>query len=161
MIIDKECMRALIAEIDKLHNRHEMAASIAPDYFEPGMMEYLDQSDGCYDESTGSIELRFESRGTRYGDRTEQIENLTIGDPIVITRNPENEYNSNNFILTTAKGKDVGNMPAELCDAIAPLFDAGLLEIVDSKVSFVEPISKRSRYAKQAVLFVELQGKVR
>ena len=70
-------------------------------------------------------------------------------------------YNSNNFILTTSENKDVGNMPAELCNAIAPLYDAGLLNIVGSKVSFVEPISKRSRYAKQAILFVEMEGKIK
>ena len=39
--------------------------------------------------------------------------------------------------------------------------DAGMLEIEGSKVSFVEAISKRNRYAKQAILFVEMEGKIR
>lgn len=157
MTIDRECMRALIAEIDKLHARNELADSVGPDYFEPGMMEYLDKSDGCYDENTGSIEMRFESKGTRYGDRTEQIESLSEGDVLYIERDPDNQFNSNNFIIKTAKGKDVGNMPAELCNVIAPLYDSGRLEITDSKVSFVEPISRRSRHAKQAILFAHLK----
>ena len=46
-------------------------------------------------------------------------------------------------------------MPAELCNVIAPLFDSGELEIESARVSFVDPISKRSRHAKQAMLFVE------
>lgn len=50
-------------------------------------------------------------------------------------------------------------MPAELCNVIAPLFDEGYLEIISSNASYVEPISQRSRYAKQAVLFVEIKMK--
>ena len=148
-------------EAAKLFHMYELSKNIAPDYFEPGMMEYLDKSYGLFDENTGAFLLRFESKGTRYGDRTEQIENLSTGDPIVIIRDPNNEYNSHNFILATPEGKDVGNMPAELCNAIAPLYDAGLVELSDSKVSFVEPISKRIRYAKQAILFIELNGHIK
>ena len=59
-------------------------------------------------------------------------------------------------MLLTKKGKNVGNMPAELCNVIAPLHDDGNLIFEHAEVSFVEPISKRSRYAKQAILFVEL-----
>ena len=45
-------------------------------------------------------------------------------------------------------------------NAIAPLYDAGVLCFEQATVSFVEPISKRSRHAKQAVLFVELKAKL-
>ena len=156
-----EMIGAFKEEAAKLFHRYELSKNIAPDYFEPGMMEYLDKSYGLFDENTGAFLLRFESKGTRYGDRTEQIEDLSIGDSIAVIRDAENEHNSNNFFLTTSGGKDVGNMPAELCNVIAPLYDAGLVEISDSKVSFVEPISKRSRYAKQAILFVEIEGKIK
>ena len=151
----------LLKEAAKLHNRNEMAKNIGPDFFEPGMMEYPEQSDSCYEESTGRLMLRFESRGTRYDGRTEQIEKVKVGDTILITRDSENIYNSNNFLLLTEKGKDVGNMPAELCNAIAPLYDGGSLVIEEAKVSFVDPISKRNRHAKQAILFVEMHVKLR
>jgi hypothetical protein len=59
-------------------------------------------------------------------------------------------------MILTLKGKNLGNMPAQLCNVIAPLYDTGNLVFVRSAVSFVEPISRRSRHAKQAVLFVEL-----
>ena len=157
----KNMIKAFRDEAAKLYHRFALSKNISPDYFEPGMMEYLDKSYGLFDENTGAFLLRFESKGTRYGDRTEQIENLSVGDPIVIVRDPENEYNNNNFILTASEGHDVGNMPAELCNVIAPLYDAGMLEIEGSKVSFVEAISKRNRYAKQAILFVEMEGKIR
>lgn len=145
----------LLNEAERLHERHEMAKSIGPDFYEPGMMENPEQSDGIWNELTRELVLRFESKGTRYDDRTEQIENVCQGDVIQIRRDPDNKYNCNNFLLFTEKGKDVGNMPAELCNAIAPLYDAGKLAITSARVSFVQPISKRSRHAKQAILFVE------
>lgn len=127
-----------------------------PDFFEPGLMEYLDKSEGLFDESTGLLLLRFEARGTRYEGRTEQIEKVAVGDAIQVVRDRENPFNPNNFTLLTAKGKNVGNMPAELCNAIAPLYDDGYLEFKESFAGYVEPISKRNRHAKQAVMFVEL-----
>ena len=59
------------------------------------------------------------------------------------------------------KRHDVGNMPAELCNVIAPLYDEGSLSFDTASVSFVEPISKRSRHAKQAVLFVNLLCRIK
>lgn len=151
----------LLAEMEKLHARKVLSESIPPDYFEPGMMEYLDQSDGLYNNIDNTIELWFESRGTRYGDRTELIESLRPEDPIIIERDSANRFNSNNFVLKTSSGKDVGNMPAELCNVIAPLYDSGELFFEESKVSFVDPISKRSRNAKQSVLFVHLKCRLK
>ena len=150
----------LLKELERLHKRNEMADTIAPDYYEPGMMEYLDKVDGLYDPSTGNIVVRFESKGTRYDGRTEQIEKVKMGDPITIKRDKENPYNSNNFILYTRREQDVGNMPADLCNVIAPLYDSGDLEFIKASVSYAEPISKRSRYAKQAMLFVETKLRI-
>ena len=160
MDLFEERRERLLREAAKLHARNELSGKVGPDYFEPGMMEYLEQSDAFYDENTGELMMRFESRGTRYDGRTEQIEKVKTGDRIRITRDAGNEYNSNNFLLLTEKGKDVGNMPAELCNVVAPLYDEGSLVIESAKVSFVEPISRRSRHAKQAVLFVEMRVKL-
>ena len=154
----EEQKEILLTEMLKLHARHELSKTMGPDFFEPGMMEYPEQSDGSWDEATGKLILRFESKGTRYDGRTEQIEKVKTGDVIRITRDPENPYNPNNFRLFTEKGKDVGNMPAELCNAVAPLYDEGKLVINRATVSFVDPISKRSRHAKQAILFVEMHA---
>ena len=156
-MVERELVDNLLGEVDKLKKRNELSNIVGPDYFEPGQMEYLDQSYGNYDESTGSIVIRFESKGTRYNGRTEQIEKVKLGDFIQITRDKENKFNSNNFLLLTKRGRDVGCMPADLCNAIAPLYDKGNLSFIEAKVSFVEPISKRSRHAKQAMLFVELK----
>lgn len=160
MSLFEERKEQLLTEMAKLHSRHEMAKEMGPDFFEPGMMEYPEQSDGSWDEESGSLMMRFESKGTRYDGRTEQIEKVREGDVIRITRDRENAFNPNNFLLLTEKGKDVGNMPAEICNAIAPLYDEGLLEIESARAIFVDPISKRSRHAKQAILFVEMKAKL-
>ena len=151
-----EYLNALLQETAKLHNRLELSRTVGADWYEPGMMEYLDKSEGIWNELSRSLLLRFEARGTRYDGRTERIERVKDGDPIFVQRDPGNPYNSNNFRLLTEKGGDVGNMPAELCNAIAPLYDGGALVFTRACVSYVEPITKRSRYARQAVLFVEL-----
>ena len=157
MSIEKEL---LIEQINTLDEKRKLSETVGPDYFEPGKMEYLEEYRGDYDENTGSFLIRFESKGTRYNGRTEQIEKLNVGDELEIRRDPENQFNSNNFLIFTEKGYDVGNIPAELCNVIAPLYDSGELTIDNAKASFVDPISKRSRYAKQAVLFVEVEGKI-
>ncbi len=156
-MIEKEL---LLKEINKLDEKRKLAETVRPEYFEPGMMEYLGEYSGDYDAETGSFLIRFEAKGTRYNGRTEQIERVKVGDTLQLVSEPENQFNDNNFVIMTEDSDDVGNMPAELCNAIAPLFDAGELTIDEAKVSFVDPISKRSRYAKQAVLFVEARGKV-
>ena len=149
--------KKLLSEVEKLHQRNLLSQQVTPDYFEPGMMEYLDQSEGLYNAEKGKILLRFESKGTRYEGRTDRIEHVLVGDVIHVTRDYQNSYNRNNFVLLTERGHDVGYMPAELCNAIAPLYDCGELNFVEAKVSYVEPISRRSRYAKNAILFVELK----
>ena len=151
-----ERLTLLLKEAERLHERHMLSGTVGPDYFEPGMMEYLDKSEGLYDSAEGSLLLRFESRGTRYEGRSERIEGVKAGDAVRVVRDAENPYNRNNFRLFTDRG-DVGNMPAELCNAIAPLYDAEELTFLRAAVSYVEPLSARSRHAKQAVLFVELR----
>lgn len=160
-MMDQEKLNLLLQEVNRLHQRQELSGQVGPDWFEPGMMEYLEQSDGTYNPQDGSLVLRFEARGTRYDGRTEQIEKVHEGDVIQVVRDADNPFNPNNFTLLTIKGKNVGHMPAELCNAIAPLYDEGELDFVSAKTSFVDPISKRNRHAKQAVLFVELRCRIK
>lgn len=147
----------LFDELNKLQHRYELSKTVGPEYFEPGMMEYLDQSYGAYDEMTGAIIMRFESRGTRYEGRTERIETVKPGDTVRVARDKNNPFNSNNFMLLDSCGRNLGNMAATICNALAPLYDEGYAVFDKAFVSFAEPISKRGRHAKQAILFVELQ----
>ena len=58
----KEQLNALLTETEKLHHRYNLSKTVGPDWYEPGQMEYLDQSDGVYDVEANSLTLRFESR---------------------------------------------------------------------------------------------------
>ena len=78
--MEDERLNLLINELEKLHHRLELSQTVTPEYFEPGMMEYLDKSDGTYDPQTGGIMIRFEAKGTRYDGRTEIIEKMKSGD---------------------------------------------------------------------------------
>lgn len=157
----QEQKKRLIELAQQLHERAELAKTMTSSYFEPGKMEYPEQYEGVFDEANGTLLLRFEVKGTRYDGRTEQIEKVHLGDVLQIVRDEENEFNHNNFNLMTLTGKDVGNMPAEICDVLAPIYDNQELSFESVSVSYVEPISRRSRHAKQAILFVELKACIR
>ncbi len=146
----------LLTEINKLAHKFQLSSEIPDDYFEPGMMENLDQYYGSYDEATNTIILKTEVRGLRYEGRTPRLESLSVGDPVAVVREESNIYNSNNFMVNTTDGKSLGNMPAELCNVIAPLYDMGYLTIDNPTVSYLEKLQDRSRYAKQGVLFIRL-----
>ena len=150
-------INALLAEIEKLHKRKVLSANLPEDYFEPGEMEYLDQYEGTFDETERKGILCFEVKGTQYEGRTEELERIKAGETVIVLRDAENQYNSSNFRILSEKSRDLGNMPADLCNAIAPLYDDGRLAILSSEASFVEPISARSRYARKAVLFVKMR----
>ena len=150
-------MKKILLEIvDDYYHRYELSKTVGQDYFEPGMMENLDQYFGLYNEDANIITLRFGLKGLRYDNRTQNIEKLGIGDSVTLVRDNQNVYNSNNFLVMN-KQDSLGTLPAELCDALAPLYDSNNAEILDSKVSYIEKLKDRSRYAKQGVLFVELK----
>ena len=146
----------LLTEVNKLAHKFELFSSVPDDYFEPGMMENLDQYYGSYDDATNTIILKTEVKGLRYEGRTPRLERLSVGDTIAVVREESNIYNSNNFMVNTTDGKSLGNMPAELCNAIAPLYDMGYLTIDSATISYLEKMQDRSRYAKQGVLFIKL-----
>lgn len=148
--------QSLLSEINKLARKYEMSLSLPEDYFEPGQMENLDQYCGFYDENNQKIILKTEVKGLRYEGRTPRLEKLCIGDSVLITREKSNIYNSNNFMVNTIEGESLGNLSAELCNAIAPLYDLGYLTVDYATVSYLEKIQERSRYAKQGVLFIKL-----
>jgi hypothetical protein len=152
----KSLKEDLLIEINKLAYKFELSSTVSDDYFEPGMMENLDQYYGSYDDTTNTIVLKTEVKGLRYEGRTPRLERLSVGDTIAVVREESNIYNSNNFMVNTADGKSLGNMPAELCNAIAPLYDMGYLTIDSATISYLEKIQDRSRYAKQGVLFIKL-----
>lgn len=150
----------LLEFVSFLNQKFELSETVEPDYFEPGMMENLEQYKGEYDESNNMITLRVDAKGLRYDNRTQNLERLSVGEPVDIVRESGNLYNSNNFMIKN-KNYSLGNLPAELCNALAPLYDSGYATVLSAEVSYIEKLRDRSRYARQGILFVELHIKLR
>ena len=148
----------LLEFVSFLNQKFELSKTVEPDYFEPGMMENLDQYKGEYDESNNMITLRVDAKGLRYDNRTQNLERLSVGEPVDIVRESGNLYN--NFMIKN-KNYSLGNLPAELCNALAPLYDSGYATVLSAEVSYIEKLRDRSRYAKQGVLFIEMCIKLR
>ena len=157
MINTESARKALLDAVAGLQEKKELAASVGPDWYEPGMMENLEQYLGRYDESSHILTLRTESKGLRYDDRTPRLDYLSVGDRVSLVRDPDNPFNTNNIMILSENGEDLGNLPAELCNVIAPLWDSGELTVQSAQVSYLERIRDRSRYARQGVLFVEIR----
>ena len=149
----KEELIALVAHYGK---KYELSKEVGPDHYEPGMMENLEQYKGVYDEQSKQIFIRCEAKGLRYDNRTSNLERVSVGDAVQVLRDEGNAFNSNNFAVNSKDGASLGYLPAELCNALGPLYDAGCADITAASISYVEKIGQRSRYAKQGILFVEM-----
>ncbi len=147
----------LLAAAARLQAKKDLASRVGPDYYEPGNMENLEQYLGEYDAGAETLTLRTEAKGLRYEERTPRLDHLSVGDPVQLVREPDNPFNSNNIMILSEAGESLGNLSAELCNLLAPLLDAGALTITDARVSYLERIRDRSRYARQGVLFVEIR----
>lgn len=150
------CKIDLLNQVEIFQKKLEFSQEITLDYYEPGLMENLEQYKGVYDEQSKQIIIRCDVKGLRYDNRTSNLERVSVGDAVQIVRDEGNAFNSNNFSVNSKDGASLGHLPAELCNALGPLYDAGCAEITAASISYIEKIGQRSRYAKQGVLFVEI-----
>lgn len=141
----------------QFQKKYELSKTVGDDYYNPGMMENLDQYRGEFCPETNILKIRTESKGLRYENRTQRLESLSVGDQVKIVRDPENEFNTNNFRILSVKDEDLGNLSADLCNALAYLYDYGYAVITSSAITYIESIFQRSRYAKQGIMFIELE----
>ena len=114
-----------------------------------------------YKSVTDEFMLRFEVQGTGYEGRSEHIEKLNIGDTLCIVREPDNTYDQNTLNVLNEDGKSLGNVPKEISKVISPLLDAEMAKVENAKVIYVEPLSKRSKRAKKAILYAEINGRLK
>ena len=149
--------RNLLSVAELLQRKYELSKTVGDDYYEPGMMENLDQYLGEFDPETNTLIIRTESKGLRYENRTQRLEFLNVGDPVKVVRDPENEFNTNNFRILSMKNEDLGNLSADLCNALAYLYDLGYAVITGAEITYIESIFQRSRYAKQGTMFIEMK----
>lgn len=111
---------------------------------------------GSYNPSKNELILSIEVVGTAYEGRTDRIENVSINDEIILLREKDNKYNTKNIAVLNKNKESLGNLSENDCEYISPLIDSNILEIKKSKVSYVEPLSKRSKNCKKALLYIEI-----
>ena len=87
----------LLSFTESLNQKFELSKTVSEDYYEPGMMENLEQYKGEYDRESNTIILRTEAKGLRYDNRTRNLEKMSVGDSVDIERDSGNLYNPNNF----------------------------------------------------------------
>ena len=79
-----ENKEALLNYTKCIHQKFEHSEVVNPSYYEPGMMENMDQYEGLFDSVTNIVTLRVDSKGLRYENRTSKLDNLSIGDDIAV-----------------------------------------------------------------------------
>ncbi|MGH2348903.1 MAG: single-stranded-DNA-specific exonuclease RecJ, partial [bacterium] len=63
--------------------------------------------------------------GVSYDNRQAAVGALAAGDPLVLTREPDNAHDPHAIRISTAAGEQVGYLSARLAARLAPLIDAG------------------------------------
>lgn len=157
IVISIDETKKRIAEYADRLKAYKMLSGDKPeDLFMPEVMEYLSEYDGAYNNDKSKFALCFEIKGTRYEERTYNIEHVSQGDVLYIERETTNTVNPNNFQVFNKRHENIGVLPAELCNILAPIYDEGGLKIDSASVSFVDHILERSRYATKSVVFCGL-----
>lgn len=154
-------LQALLFYAEELHRKHLLYETTPSFAYQPGMTENLQQYDGLYDPENRALTLFTEVKGLRYENRSRHLEGVSVGDPVLLSRDAQNAYNPNNFELLRTDGKTLGTLPAELCNRLAPLYDLNEIEVKNVQASYIEQLEERSRYAKQGVLFVRVDLVIR
>ena len=154
MITETE-LNALLKVVNEYDRKLKKAANIDDSYFEPGDMEFLDKYLGVYYPEEKRISLRCPVQGLRYDNRSVYLETVREGDELFIIREQENPVNPNNFLVNSQRKQNLGSLPKDLCNALAPLYDRGDTVLGSAKASYVEHLTERSRYALQGILFIE------
>ena len=156
----REQKAAFLERVQEYNHKYELSKTVGPDYYEPGMMENLEQYRGFSDDY-GNYAIRVDVKGLRYENRSAKLKKCKVGDELKIIRDTQNSYNANNFNVSLSDGFIMGTLPSNFCDAIAPLYDLGFLVIEKAFISYIEQLNERSRYAKQGVMFVEMHVHLR
>ncbi len=100
------------------------------------------------------LENDIEVQETQYEGRIERIENVRVGDKLILMREPDNEYDSNAIDVRASSGS-LGHLSSYATKFLSPALDAGTITAT-AEVTKVEPLSQRSSRAKKPLLSVRI-----
>lgn len=146
--------KELLSLVEMLQSQHELATMYPEGTLAPGVGDV--NTYASYDEAKKTVVLSTEVQGTAYEGRSDRIENILKDDVVKVERNPSKEYDLNALEVKNSRGESLGNLGSDVAAVLSPLIDREIATIENAKVSYVEPLSKRSKKAKKAILYIEL-----
>ena len=152
-----EYKQELLDLVKKHHEKYELSKTTDDFAYDPGKTDNLSHYYGVFDEASSTITISTEVKGLRYEERSKHLDNVNVGDKVIIKRDPNNPFNSNNFEIFTTADESLGTLSADLCNKLAPLYDLGYALIDDACAVYIEKFEDRSRYVKQGLLFVKIR----
>lgn len=93
--------------------------------------------------------------GTQYEGRTERIENVKVGDPVYLIREPDSSYDRYAIDVRNDEGS-LGHLDADTAKLLAGLIDEEMIECA-AWVKEVIPLSQRGKQAKTAIITIGLE----
>ena len=138
-------------------NLYNLGKNFSEDLYSLETRDKVNMPFYTYNQSSNKMILLVEVQGTQYEGRNSRIENVKINDSVIIKREPNNKYNNLNLAVENNNNESLGNLSADVCNALSPLLDKNILIIDSSKVIYVEPLSKRSPRCKKALLTIKLE----
>lgn len=116
---------------------------------------------GEYDEINSIITISNQVKRTDlFPNSNNLIENLTEGDELIFTREKNNQFDSNAIIIKNKEGEPIGYLDYSTARILSPLIDDNELEIIETIVSNVLPLSKRSKSCKYGLVYYNVKLKV-
>jgi hypothetical protein len=105
----------------------------------------------AYDAEQGTLFLRFETEGTDVFEIMEGIERVQEKEPVQL------QESSDGLRTAVYSGQRcLGTLPEKIRTAFTMLEQEGLLHVEQAVVHSLVPVSRRGRYAKRAIVWIEL-----
>ncbi|KAL2267834.1 hypothetical protein VTJ83DRAFT_5111 [Remersonia thermophila] len=99
-------------------SQHLLSVLPADDDFEPSTQELTQRDDGPPFEHYGYFESKIV--GVRYYNGV-----ATVGELVLCTREPDNQYDSNAIRVDNVMGRQIGHIPRAVAEKLAPYLDSG------------------------------------
>ena len=86
---------------------------------------YQDEQNYRQDQPYSAIRKTIETKvaGVTFEGRQRVVASLQVGEPVVLTREPENRYDANAIRVERVDGAQIGYIPREIAGRIAPFMD--------------------------------------
>ena len=110
----------------------------------------------AWDPEKGALFVRLETEGTDQFERMEGIERVHENDPVQLQ-----DSGDGSGIAAYSGQRCLGTLPEKTGSALSLLEKEGLLAVEQAMVYRLIPVSRRGRYAKRAIVFIDLHAVIK